>query len=251
MLYGLYLSAQGADAQAMRQDVIANNLANASTTAFKRDLAVFQAHLPLDVEEGDNRPLPGNVNEHTGGLTLAGILTDHSTGALDRTGGELDVGLAGPGFLRVTDGKQQFLTRDGRLGIDGQGNLATISGYKVLGAGGGPLAVAPDGGKINIGADGALTQGAEPLGRLDLVEPADYLSLNRVGDLLFTAGDGKVVPATNELQVKQGYLEVSGTRPVNEMTDLIESSRMLEANVNMIKYQDESLGRLLDSLARR
>ena len=70
MLYGLYLSAQGAQNQALRLETIANNVANANTTAFKRDLAVFQDHLPFDLEHGHITHPPGDLNQSTGGTTI-------------------------------------------------------------------------------------------------------------------------------------------------------------------------------------
>lgn len=71
MIYGLHLSGQGARAQSSRLDVIANNLANASTTAFKRSFAVFQDHKPYDVEHGLQKPTPHDLNESTGGIEYA------------------------------------------------------------------------------------------------------------------------------------------------------------------------------------
>jgi flagellar basal body rod protein FlgG len=253
MIYGLYLSAQGAEAQSFRQDVIGNNLANATTTAFKRDLALIQTHLPFDAAQGNGGPIPGNLNEQTGGVTLVGVRTDFSTGALQQTGGDLDLAVAGPGFLRVTDGTNEFLTRDGRLVVDRQGNLVTHDhGYRVLNTAGQPIQLVPDGTPLEVTGDGTLSQnaGTVELGRLAVVEPADYLELEKVGQNLFHA-NGLLAPASPNTQIKQGHLEASGTQPTAEMLDLIQSARALEANANMIKYQDESIGKLLDSLPRR
>jgi flagellar basal body rod protein FlgG len=253
MIYGLYLSAQGAEAQSFRQDVIGNNLANSGTTAFKRDLAIIQAHLPFDAAEGRGGPAAGNVNDQTGGISLATIRTDFSPGALQRTGGDLDLALAGPGFLRVTNGTQEFLTRDGRFEVDLQGNLVTSDqGYRVLNANGLPVQLDVNGGPLEITGDGVLSQnaGTIDLGRLGLAEPVNYLELEKVGQNLFQA-HGPVTPASPNTQIKQGHLETSGTQPTSEMLDLIQSSRALEANVNMIKYQDEAVGKLLESLPRR
>jgi len=253
VIYGLYLSAQGAEAQSIRQDVLANNLANASTTAFKRNLAIFQAHPPFEVERGIAEPLPGDQNLNTGGLSLADIVTDYSNGSLQPTGGDLDVALAGPGFLRVSDGSREFLTRDGGLDVTPQGQLVTRNhGYAVLGANGNPMSIVPGAGKVEISADGIVSQsaGAIQLGRLGLVEPVNDAALQKVGDNLY-AVTGPTVPTGPATQVRQGFLEASGTNPTLEMIDLIESSRALEANVNMIKTQDEALGRLLGSLPRR
>ena len=86
MLYGLYLSAQGANAQSQRLDVISNNIANASTPGFKRDLAIFRQMDPRDVAQGNESELPpGNLNDSTGGLMLDEVVTDFSNVALTET----------------------------------------------------------------------------------------------------------------------------------------------------------------------
>src|SRR4029079_8785877 len=104
MIYGLYLSAQGAQVQTLRQAVVSNNIANASTNSFKRDLVTAQAHLPYDSENGRPTWIEGNLHEMPGGVTSDGA-TDYSQGALRQTKGAFDIALEGKGFLRVTDGK--------------------------------------------------------------------------------------------------------------------------------------------------
>jgi flagellar basal-body rod protein FlgF/flagellar basal-body rod protein FlgG len=93
-------------------------------------------------------------------------------------------------------------------------------------------------------------QGDTEIGRLGLVEPQSYAELTKAGKNVY-ACSGKVKPAGPETAVKQGYLENSGVQPVTGMMELIESSRVMEANVNMIHFQDDSLARLLGSLPRK
>lgn len=251
MIYGLYLSAQGAETQSLRQDVIANNLANANTTSFKRNLAIFQEHLPFDAQHGQVE-LPEGLLEHTGGLSVGEVVTDFSPGSVENTDAPSDVALMGPGFFRVTDGEQEYLTRDGRLDLDRQGNLIQReTGFRVIGTNG-PMTASPTVGPLEIGGDGTITQagGNVYVGRLAVVEPTDYRSLVKVGDSLFET-QGTVVPAAESTQVRQGHLENSGTNPVAEMMEMITASRAFEANVNMIKFQDESLSKLIGSLPRR
>ena len=253
MIYGMYLSAQGAEAQSFRQDIISNNLANASTNGFKRSLAICQAHHPHDVEHGIDVPLPGDVNRQAGGIAVTEVITDYANGTLERTGGKFDVALAGPGFLRVTDGKQEFLTRDGKLDIDQQGTVVTHGQrLAVLGTTGAPLSMVPEGGPPEISSEGIITQdgGKITVGQLALAEPANYRGLIKVGQNMYRS-PGPTPPAGPQVQVRQGHLESSGVRPVLEMMDLIESSRVFEANVNMIRTQDESLDRLITSLPRK
>jgi len=254
MLYGLYLSAQGAQAQATRLDVLSNNLANAGTTGFKRDLAIFQSHPSYDVENGGFSNAPGNQSALSGGVTPAKVVTDFSNGPLVHTGGALDVALTGPGFFQVTNGNQQFLTRKGQFSLSSTGELMLQdSGMRVLSNTGNAINVPSESTRIEIGTDGALTSvspdgSRTQVAKLAVVKPANEQRLEKAGASLFRT-NSPVSPVGNELKLQQGFTEASGVTPVSEMIDMVQASRMVEANVNMIKYQDDALDRLLQSAA--
>ncbi|MEX1096413.1 MAG: flagellar hook basal-body protein [Planctomycetales bacterium] len=257
MLYGLYLSAQGAEVQSRRLDVVANNIANAQTDAFKRDLAIFQAHPPRQVIDGTAGDLPGNLNEHTGGTTLAAVVTDFSQGSLVPTGGVYDVALAGPGFFRVAGKGEEFLTRAGRFTLDRRGELVTQStGSPVLGAGGRRIRIPTDASRVEIDADGSVRAfgpdgDAGIVGRLEVVLPETTALLEKAGNGYYrNLGRQRTAPP-GVAEVRQGHIEGAGAQPVLEMLSMIEASRAFETNVNMIRTQDESLGNLLQTVARR
>lgn len=256
MIYGMYLSAQGADVQARRLDVIANNLANASTTGFKRDLALIQSHPPFSKINGKNAD-PDAVKNATGGTTLAGIATDYRDASLTDTGNSLDLAIRGPGFFRVSDGEQQYLTRAGNFAMNAKGEVVTQShGLSLMNSSGTPISIPSNISKIVVGEDGDVTglvQGTlEPitLGKVGVVQPESFDRLQKIGEGLYV-DDGSAEQAGNEVSVQQGFLEASGTRPMQEMLEMIETSRVLEMNVNSIKLQDESLGRLLQAMPNR
>jgi flagellar basal-body rod protein FlgF len=254
MLYGLYLSAQGAKAQSTRLDVLSNNLANAGTAGFKRDLAIFQSHRSYDVENGGFSNAPGNQSALSGGVTPAKVVTDYSNGPVVHTGGTLDAALTGPGFFQVTDGKQQFLTRNGQFALSATGELTLQnSNLRVLSNVGTVINVPAEATRLEIGSDGALSAISDDgtrsqIGKVALVRPSSDQQLEKVGSNLYRT-NGLVWPAGNDLRLEQGFVEQSGVRPVSEMVDMIQASRMVEANVNMIKYQDDALDRLLQSAA--
>jgi flagellar basal body rod protein FlgG len=255
MLYGLYLSAQGADAQSTRLDVIANNLANAGTTAFKRDFAIFAARDPHDVRKGLPNDAPNHLNESTGGTDLLDVVTDFSDAGQTPTGGKFDLAIAGSGFLQVSDGEKQFLTRNGSLTINLNGELVTKDqGLNVLDAGGTPILIPPEAVDVNIASDGTMNlideTGAMTVGpQISIVAPQSLDELSKVGDSLYAAA-GEVLPTGDDVSVHQGYVEASGTHSVNEMLQLIDASRAFETNISMIKFQDEALGRLLQAVPR-
>jgi flagellar basal-body rod protein FlgF len=254
MLYGLYLSAQGAQAQTTRLDVLSNNLANAGTVGFKRDLAIFQSERTYDAENGGSSSAPGNQSALTGGVGPAKVLTDYSSGPLTHTGSSLDVALSGQGFLQVSDGNQQFLTRKGQFSLSASGELMLQnSGLRVLSNAGNAINVPADTSQIEIANDGMLSavsaEGTRTqVAKIGLVKPNSNQQLEKAGASLFRS-NGAVSPAGNDLKVQQGFLEQSGVTPVSEMVDMLQASRLVEANVSMIKYQDDALDRLLQAAA--
>jgi flagellar basal body rod protein FlgG len=250
MLYGLYLSAQGAQARATQLDVTANNLANAGTSAFKRDLALFQAHNPFDREYGATAVPPGNLNQLTGGVTVAGTLTDFTQGALTQTDGDLDLALTGPGFYRVGNGAGELLTRDGRFARNAAGEIVTADGGRpVLSVQGQPIRLNPDAVAVEVANDGTVSERLPtgqtvPVARLSVVLPEAPNAVQKVGENLYRSL-APVAGAGPETQVVQGYREASGVNPVYETMRMIEASRGFETNVNMMKFQDDSLSQLL------
>ena len=252
MIHGIYLSTHGANAQSIRQDVIANNLANASTTGFKRDIATFQVFKPEEFRKNFPIRMDGDRQKEVGAISVDRISTDHTAEALQKTGQDYDIGLAGEGFLRVSDGQNEFLTRNGHLRRSIDSELVTLNGgLKVLSTGGTPIEISEAPYGIEISSDGRISEinadnSRTPRGQLDLVSaPTDQL--RKVGDSLFTT-QAELTPAGRKLQVKQGFVEASGVNPIQEMTAMIETSRAFEANINMIRIQDESLGRLLQTV---
>lgn len=255
MIYGLYLSGQGAEAASLRQAVLANNMANAGTTAFKPDVPVFQAHLPFDVARQQPTEPPDTINEQTGGVSLVGTVTDFSQGPLEATHGKFDLAVVGPGFFQVTDGKETFLTRNGRFTLDAAQRLVTADqGHAVLGVDGQPIVIPPEAVDVTIAADGAVVTrdfaGATAAqGQVALFEPENELELMKAGDSYYEAL-GKLRPAGNA-QVRQGMLEGSGVQPVSGMVELIQSARSFEMNMSLVRFQDEMLAQLLQSMPRR
>ncbi len=255
MNYGLYLSAQGAQAQSTRLDVIANNLANSGTSGFKKDLAIFQDNLPYDRAQGIQNSVPGNLNDSTGGVSVASVVTDFENGSLQQTGGTFDLGLAGPGFFQVENGSQKLLTRNGNFVVNNSGELVTEgSNLPVLSQSGGRIIIPGGIKEVQIAPDGtvnavSLQNISESVGQIGVFQPASYDSLEKIGNSMYVANSA-VSPADNSVEIKQGFLEGSGTNSVTEMMQLIEASRTFETNMNMIKFHDDALGQLLQSAAR-
>ena len=249
MSYGMYISAAGADVQSARLQVLSNNLANADTPGFKREIAILQARHAEAIERGDVAAGQRGIDDVGGGVRLAETVTDFSTGALRQTGNKTDLAINGDGFFLVDKAGQPLLTRAGNFHFSTTGQLQSEQGYPVMSLEGEPVAIDP----ILPWAfteDGGIEQGGDRL-LLALVRPASRGDLVKAGENMFSPlADVAPVP-TAERSVKSGYLEQSGVKPALEMMELIETSRAYEANIRMIQSQDQMLGSLVNRVLRQ
>ena len=249
MIYGLYNSAAGMMVNEYRQAVLANNLANAETTGFKRDIAVFSERQPASVAGVRHGPSARDMQGLSGGLWLGKTFTDHSEASKIQTDNPLDVALEGPGFLSVdVDGQPQY-TRDGRLMMDLDGRLVSVTdGAPVRGRGGSPIVLNPRGSQPSIDTDGRVTQDGQVVAELELVDFADYAALQKAGDNRLIGPEDSAVPSP--AYVHAGYIESSGAQPMNELVSMIEASRSYQMNAQMVSLQDQTIGRLISVITR-
>lgn len=236
MPYGLYVSAEGAHAQSMRMEVIANNLANVDTAGFKRELAILQSRYAEAIEEGTVLPDMGTIDDVGGGVMVRETKTDFAPGPLKHSGNPTDVAIDGEGFFTVQKDDETYLTRAGNFAVTAQGELVTQQGYPVLSAAGAPMIVNPN--------------DPDWFRNLAVVMPESYGDLVHAGENLFRPLAEPQPVAPEQRKVAVGYVEGSAVKPTMEMTNLIEASRALEANVNMMRTQDEMLGSLVRRLMR-
>lgn len=246
MAYGMYISAEGALAQQLRLEAISNNLANVDTAGYKRDLPLFQARFAEAIDRGLAQPNTGTVNDVGGGVMVLENATDFSPGPLKSTGIDTDFALRGRGFFVVDRDGERMLTRAGNFQQTADGTLVTPDGYPVMSEDGGPIVLT---GPWQFSEDGTIVSPDGVL-RMAIAEPASLGDLAKVGENLFRplAPFGEL---PQELRsVAQGMLEGSGTAAVREMTDMIETTRAYEANVNMIRHHDSMFGTLISRVLR-
>lgn len=231
----MYIGMTGASQAMQAQSVKANNLANASTTGFRADL------VQATYEDNPGAALDSRIYNR-----LMGTATDFSTGSLIQTDNELDIAIAGEGFIAVqTPEGGEAYTRAGDLQITAFGELMTGSGLPVLGNAG-PIAIPPNQ-KIEIGTDGTISivengQGVEAitaLERIKLVNPP-LEELEKGADGLIRRRDGADALADAEVRVSSGFLESSNVNVVDAMVDMISLTRNYELNVKMIKTVEEN-----------
>ena len=221
----IYLSMSGAKATMQRQDALANNLANVSTTGFRAELTAFRA-VPV---EGSGASTRVYALESTPGY-------DATPGTVTATGRNLDVALKGNAWLAVQglDGTEAY-TRGGSLDVSSDGTMMTSGGLTVLGDGG-PIQV-PANSEISIGADGTVSAKAAngrstTVGKLKLVTPDE--PLNRGTDGLFRGANGEV-PADETARLQDGALEGSNVSAVETMVSMISAARQFELQMKMLQ----------------
>ena len=249
MSYGLYISAEGAQAQSQRLDVISNNLANVDTVGFKRDLAMFQARNAEAIDQGKAIPGSGSINDIGGGVAFQGSRTDYSQGSLKATGNPTDVALRREGFFQVREGKDTYLTRAGNFRLTAKGELVTQDGLPVLNDSGAPITLENPQMRWEMTGAGEIRQGND-MQRLAIVKPASMGDLVKVGGNKFRAlADTQPVPPADR-DVATGHLEMSGVEPTAEMVEMIQTSRFMEANLNMMQTQDRMLNELFSQFLK-
>jgi flagellar basal-body rod protein FlgG len=236
MLEGMYTAAAGMAAQQSRLDAVANDLANASTTGYKR---VRVAYRDLAYTEG----APGGTTALRlgSGAAVSMIGRDDRQGSAQETGNPLDVAIEGPGYVQVKVDGKTWLTRDGHLQIDAQGRLATGDGALIDPPITFPKGTTPD--QISIAADGTVTAAGKKLGQIRLVTVANPAGLDGGADNRFQAtnASGAVSAAPRTTTLHAGVLEASNVDMGDAMADLMDAQRSFQLASKAIQVADQAL----------
>jgi flagellar basal-body rod protein FlgF len=226
---GLYLAASGMLAEQVRQNQIANDLANASTPGYKSDRTMQQSFGSLLLQNSANG---ATIGSQTTAVQVTREVTDFTPQPVKDTGEPLDLAIVGDGFFAVQTANGTRYTRNGQLGANAQGQLVTASGDRVLGRNGRPL---------TLGADGKIDP--RQVNVVLLTNPV------KVGDNLITGTPGRPAGLVAG-QVRSGALEGSGADPTEAMVDMIASMRAYESGQKVIQTIDASLGKAASDVGR-
>ena len=257
MIRSLWISKTGLETQQTQMDVIANNLANVSTTGFKRSRAVFEDLLYQTLRQpgaqsSQQTQIPSGLQIGTGSRPVA-VERIHTQGNLQQSSNNLDVAINGAGFFQVLmpDGTTAY-TRDGSFQTDNQGQLVTSNGYVVQPA----ITIPSNALGVTIGRDGtvSITQPgvAAPvqIGSLQLATFINPAGLQSQGENLYleTGSSGTPntnVPGTNGSGlISQGYVETSNVNVVEELVNMIQTQRAYEINSKAVTVSDQMLQKL-------
>ena len=216
---GLYIAASGMLAEQVRQDLIAHDLANASTAGYKAYRVTTQSFGDLLLQDSTSGAPIGALGL---GARIESQTTDLSPGPLRTTGEPLDFAVEGEGFFAVRGANGTRYTRDGQFQVSSNGALVTAAGDEVLG---------PDGRPVRVGAGGRVA--------VDEIGVVALDGARREGDNLYTGTPRGATAGT----VRQGALEGSAVDPITTMVDMLGSLRAFEAGQRVITTIDSTLAK--------
>ena len=257
MINSLWISKTGMEAQQTQLDVISHNLANVSTTGYKRATAVFEDLMYQNLRQvgsntSDQTQLPTGLHLGLGVRTVA-TSRSFAQGTIQQTSNNLDVAIQGNGFFQVTlaDGSTNY-TRDGSFQVDNQGRLVTSSGLPVANG----VTVPANAKNVSIAADGTVTAtipgstAPQQIGNIILATFINPAGLEPQGQNLFAESPASGQPNTGTPgangigAVTQGFLETSNVNVVQELITMIQTQRAYELNSKAIQTSDQMLQKL-------
>lgn len=216
--------------------VVANNIANLSTTGFRREGVIFAEHIArmdqgpsLSMASGDAR------------------LVDLSQAGVSQTGGTFDLAIQGDGFFLIETAGGQALTRAGAFTPSATGELVTPDGNRLLDEGGAPVFIPPTARVVAVAQDGTVSADGQPIARLGLWGPTDPTNLRHQSGTLFAAS---AIEPLDGGTILQGFLENSNVEPVSEIARMIEVQRAYEMGQKFMDAEDARMRGVIQTLGK-
>ncbi len=233
---GLYTALTRQSGLMREMQVVANNIANVSTSGFRREGVMFSEYV---AKLGDGPSLSmANANTRVVDLTVGGT---------SQTGGTFDLAIQADGFFQVQTPNGPRLTRAGAFTPSAEGNLVNPDGHTLLDQGGAPIAIPAGTNAVSIAQDGTISADGAPIGQIGLWEAVDPLSLRHEAGVLFSAS--AVQPMEGGIML-QGFLEDSNVNPVSEIARMIEVQRAYEMGQSFLDQEDRRIRSVVDALGR-
>lgn len=217
-------------------DMIAHNIANSSTTGFRREGMVFSEYVAQMPDSPSLSMARGNAR-----------VVDLSQAGLTQTGGTYDLAIDGAGFFAIATPQGERLTRAGAFSPNAEGQLVTPDGYALLDAGGAAVLVPQDAGTVTIAADGTVSADGAPVAQLGLWRATDPLSLRHQTGTLFSA---TAIEPAEGASIRQGALEDSNVEPLTEIARMIEVQRAYDLGQTFLDKEDERIRGVVSTLGR-
>jgi len=216
---------------------VANNIANASTTGYRREGVIFSEFVAaLTPDDPSLSMATANVRD-----------TRLDQAPLTQTGGTFDLAIEGDGFFMIEGPTGPMLTRAGAFSPSITGEVTTLDGHRLLDAGGAPVFVPDGAGQVAIAADGTLSADGQPLAQIGLWRPSDPLDMRHRNGVRFEVPGG-AEPLIESGTILQGYLESSNVDPIGEIARMIEIQRAYEQGQSFLEREHERIRGVIDAL---
>jgi len=256
MVKGLYTANWGMINEQKRVDILANNMANATTTGYKKEGSTSEAFhdvLAYKIHDTSEPNVAKKLGAMNMGVKLGEVYTDYSQGPIHETGNTFDMALSGNGFFAVEftnkAGETSVkYTRDGNFTLNVKGELVNKNGDFVLDDSGNHIVLDPMK-EFSVDRQGNVYLDNTKLAKIQVTDFEDYDYLEKYGENYLTALDGSATKIPN-CQVISGYLESSNVQVVQEMVDLINFTRQYETNQKMIQAIDSTLETAVTKVGR-
>ena len=261
---GIYIAVSGALKQEKKMSVIANNLANVNSNGFKKDQIVFESLLPpykdkpnLTFDNSRNELLPTDKsNINVAYVGVAGFSTDNSQGSLFKTENTFDLALDGKGYFIVKTNDGIAYTRKGDFHLNTENKLVDKNGNFVQsGNEGGDIILPANAGKITFDKNGNISVGLGlgnvPVGKIGVIDFVNGEKLEKIGNGLLRPLNEKIKGIEpKQTQLRQGFIEQSNVKSVDEMTKMIQTVRAFETYQKVIQTLDQVEERSVNTLGR-
>ncbi len=224
-------------------DVIANNLANVNTDAYKSEGVLFEEYIS-NMAEGDAKaPQVSFVFDY-------GLVRNLSVGSPVHTGSSLDVAISGDGYFAVQFKDQVAYTRNGNFNLNNKGELVTTDGYQILNADLRPIIIPPGSELPDISIDGTISGPGLANQKLGVFTFENQQGLKKAGANLFITDEERSTLPKNKINLVQGSVETSNVQPVAEITRMIEVMRKYQSASQLTQNEDELTRKAIDQLSR-
>jgi flagellar basal-body rod protein FlgF len=264
MIRGLYTSGWSMMANSKEMDIIANNLANANTNAYKRDNAIFEAFPSVLTKRINDTRSPLNPSGNMGSMELSSdvgqVFTYYTQGQLVKSGSKFDLAIQdnstdpnakikAEAFFTVNvpdanGNPTEYYTRNGAFTINSNKQLVTKDGYQVKGQNGPVTLTGED---FNVQGDGTIIQNGAIIDKLLIKEFTDASTLRKFGsDLVQKTAETEEQPFKGE--IAQGFIEQSNVNIIKEMVSMITVTRAYEANQKVLQAQDGTLEKVVNEV---
>ena len=233
---GIYTTLTRQSGLMREMQVVAHNIANISTTSFRREGVIFAEHIKRMEDAPSLSMATGNARD-----------MDLRQAGLSQTGAAFDFAIQGEGFFLIETPQGQALTRAGSFTPNAEGELVNLDGHRLLDMGGAPIFVPPDAGQVALSGDGTLSAKGLPLAQIGLWQPADPLKMTHQGGTVFVSD---AVEPAEEAMILQGFVEESNVNPISEIARMIAVQRAYEMGQGFLEKEDERMRGVIQALGR-